>query len=132
MPLASKPKLILASRPGTANELSDSATSAHAAWPSAWTFSVVPSPVIGALAMLLFGLVAVSGLRLILREGLGQREGMIVALSLGIGIGLPTQPGILASLPGWLHALLESGISSGGLAALVLNALWPAPPPENL
>lgn len=87
--------------------------------------SVVPSPVIGALAMMLFGLVAVSGLRLILSEGLGQREGMIVALALGIGIGLPTQPGILASLPGWLHALLESGISSGGLTALLLNMLWP-------
>jgi xanthine/uracil permease len=87
--------------------------------------SVVPPPVIGALAMLLFGLVAVSGLRLILSEGLGQREGMIVALSLGIGIGLPTQPALLASLPGWLHALLESGISSGGITALVLTALWP-------
>jgi uracil-xanthine permease len=87
--------------------------------------SVVPSPVIGGLAMMLFGLVAVSGLRLILSEGLGQREGMIVALALGVGIGLPTQPGILASLPGWLHALLESGIASGGVTALLLNALWP-------
>lgn len=86
--------------------------------------SVVPPPVIGALAMLLFGLVAVSGLRLILSDGLGQREGLIVALSLGVGLGLPTQPGLLAGLPGWLHALLESGISSGGLTALLLSILW--------
>jgi xanthine/uracil permease len=47
-----------------------------------------------------------------------------VALALGVGLGLPTQPALLASLPAWLHALLESGISSGGLTALVLNVLW--------
>lgn len=89
--------------------------------------SVVPPPVIGALALMLFGLVAVSGLRLILSEGLGQREGMIVALALGVGLGLPTQPGLLASFPSWLHALLESGIASGGITALLLNALWRRP-----
>lgn len=89
--------------------------------------SVVPPPVIGALAMLLFGLVAVSGLRLILSEGLGQREGLIVALSLGVGLGLPTQPGLLADLPAVVRALLESGISAGGLTALALNILWRAP-----
>ncbi len=91
--------------------------------------SVVPPPVIGALAMMLFGLVAVSGLRLILSEGLGQLEGMIVALSLGVGLGLPTQPILLASLPDWLHALLESGISAGGLTALLLTLLWRAKSP---
>jgi xanthine permease XanP len=86
--------------------------------------SVVPPPVIGALAMMLFGLVAVSGLRLIQSEGLGQREGLIVALSLGVGLGLPTQPGLLAGLPAALRALGESGISAGGVTALVLAALW--------
>jgi len=86
--------------------------------------SVVPPPVIGALAMMLFGLVAVSGLRLILSEGLGQREGLIVALSLGIGLGLPSQPGLLADLPGFVRALFESSISAGGLTALVLSMLW--------
>jgi xanthine permease XanP len=87
--------------------------------------SVVPPPVIGALAMMLFGLVAVSGLRLILSEGLGQREGLIVALSLGVGLGLPTQPGLLAGLPAVFRALMESGISAGGLTALLLTLAWP-------
>ena len=90
--------------------------------------SIVPPPVIGALAMMLFGLVAVSGLRLILSEGLGQREGLIVALSLGIGLGLPTQPGLLAGLPAVVQSLLESSISAGGLTALVLSVLWRRPP----
>jgi xanthine permease XanP len=93
--------------------------------------TVLPPPVLGGLALLMFGLVAVAGVRLLVSAGLGQREGVIVALSLGIGLGLPTQPALLASLPGWLHALLESGISAGGLTALLLNLLWRAPRTEE-
>ncbi|MEI6107708.1 MAG: solute carrier family 23 protein [Opitutae bacterium] len=89
--------------------------------------TVMPPAVLGGLALMMFGLVAVAGVRLLLSAGLGQREGVIVALSLGLGLGLPTQPGLLASLPGWLHALLESSISAGGLTALLLTLLWPAP-----
>jgi xanthine permease XanP len=89
--------------------------------------TAMPPPVLGGLALLMFGLVAVSGLRILFTAGLGQREGIIVALSLGIGLGLPTQPTVLASLPPTLHALFESGISAGGLTALFLNLIWPAP-----
>jgi xanthine permease XanP len=89
--------------------------------------SVIPPPVLGALALLLFGLVAVSGLRLIASEPIGQREAVIVALALGIGLGLPTQPALLHDLPAALRTLLESGISAGGLTALLLNAVWAAP-----
>jgi len=73
---------------------------------------------------MMFGLVAVAGVRLLVSAGLGQREGVIVTLSLGMGLGLPTQPALLASLAGWLHSLVESGISAVGLTALLLNLLW--------
>lgn len=86
--------------------------------------TVMPPPVLGALALLLFGLVATSGLRLLMSAGLGQREGVIVALALGVGLGLPTQPTLLADLPLALRSLLESGISAGGLTALGLNLGW--------
>jgi uracil-xanthine permease len=89
--------------------------------------TAMPPPVLGGLAVLMFGLVAVSGLRILFSVGLGQREGVIVALSLGVGLGLPTQPALLASLPPFAHALLESGISAGGLTALFLSLLWPIP-----
>ena len=87
--------------------------------------TVLPPPVLGGLALLLFGLVAVSGLRLIASAGLGQRAGVIVAISLGVGLGLPTQPGLVASFPAVVRSLLESGISAGGLTALFLNVAWP-------
>ncbi|HWA85772.1 MAG TPA: solute carrier family 23 protein [Opitutus sp.] len=88
--------------------------------------TAMPPPVLGGLALLMFGLVAVSGVRLLVNAGLGQREGVIVALALGIGLGLPTQPGLVASFPPFLRSLFESGISAGGLTALIMNLAWPA------
>jgi len=89
--------------------------------------TAMPPPVLGALALLLFGLVAVSGLRLILRGGLGHRDALLIALSLGVGLGAPSQPRLFAALPPALRALLESGIAAGGVTALVLNLVLPRP-----
>jgi uracil-xanthine permease len=98
--------------------------------PVARLITVLPPQVIGALAVLLFGLVAVSGLRLILSSGLGQREAIIVALSLGVGLGLPTQQGLLAGLPEVVKTFLDSSIPAGGLTALLLSAVWRGPQKE--
>lgn len=85
----------------------------------------IPPAVIGALALVLFGLVAVSGLRLLAAAGLTQRNCLVVALSLAIGLGLPSQPEWLKALPAFCRAVFESGIAGGGLAALVLNLVLP-------
>jgi xanthine permease XanP len=87
--------------------------------------TAMPPPVLGGMALLLFGLVAVAGLRLILSVGLDHRNSLIVAVSLGIGLGAPTQPHWLESMPGLVKTLLESGVSAGGIAALVMNAVLP-------
>lgn len=86
----------------------------------------IPPAVIGALALVLFGLVAVSGLRLIAAAGLTQRNCLVVALSLAVGLGLSSQPEWLKALPAVVRAVFESGIAGGGLAALALNLLLPA------
>ena len=80
---------------------------------------------LGALALLLFGLVAVSGLRLILRARITHRDALLIALSLAIGLGAPSQPQMFAGLPSAMRALLESGIAAGGMTALLLNAAIP-------
>jgi xanthine permease XanP len=87
--------------------------------------TAMPAPVLGGMAILLFGLVSVSGLRLILRGGLGHREGLIVALSLGIGLGAAPQPAWVHSLPSIFQTFLESSVSAGGLTALLLNVILP-------
>jgi NCS2 family nucleobase:cation symporter-2/xanthine permease XanP len=87
--------------------------------------SAMPPAVLGGLALLLFGLVSVAGLRLISHAGLSHRNGLVIAISLGIGIGAPTSAQWLETLPAFLHTLLESGISAGGVTALLLNFLLP-------
>jgi xanthine permease XanP len=83
--------------------------------------TAMPPPVLGALALLLFGLVAVSGLRLIVRTGVTHRDALLIAVSLGVGLGAPSQPHLFAGLPSALRAVMESGIAAGGLTALLLN-----------
>ncbi len=90
--------------------------------------AAIPPAVIGALALVLFGLVAASGLRLLAAVGLTQRTCLIVALSLAAGLGLPTQPEWLKTLPDFLRSVFESGIAGGGLVALSLNLLLPGSP----
>jgi uracil-xanthine permease len=89
--------------------------------------TAMPPPVLGALALMLFGLVAVSGLRLLLRTGLTHRDALLVALSLGVGLGAPSQPRLFAALPAAFRALFESGIAAGGVTALLLNLVMPKP-----
>jgi xanthine permease XanP len=86
--------------------------------------------VLGGMATLLFGLVSVSGLRLIMKNGLGHREGLIVALSLGVGLGAASQPEWVHGLPGVFQTFLESSVSAGGLTALLLNVVLPAAKPR--
>lgn len=94
---------------------------------SRWV-TAMPPAVLGGMAVLLFGMVSVSGLRLIQSRGLTHRDALVVAVSLGIGLGAPSQPEWLATLPGWLRPLLESGISAGGMTALILNLALPEIP----
>jgi xanthine permease XanP len=87
--------------------------------------TAMPPAVLGGMALLLFGLVSVSGLRLIVGTYLSHRDGLIVALALGVGLGAPSQTEWLAHLPGFFRGLLDSGVSAGGITAIALNLLLP-------
>ena len=91
-----------------------------------WLASV-PPPVIGGLTIVLFGMIAAAGIRILTRAGMGQREVLIVAIALGLGLGVDLHPEALAPLPEPLRLIFSSGISTGGLAALLFNVLLPAP-----
>lgn len=87
--------------------------------------TAMPPAVLGGMALLLFGLVSVSGLRLIVGNHLTHRDGLVVALALAVGLGAPSQTEWLAQMPGFFRGLLDSGVSAGGITAIVLNLLLP-------
>lgn len=94
---------------------------------AAW-ISALPGPVLGGLALMLFGMVAAAGLRLIASAGLDARNMTLVGVSLGVGLGLAAAPEITASFPRLLRSLFESPITGGGLTALFLGLVLPRSP----
>lgn len=83
--------------------------------------SVMPQPVLGGAGVIMFGLVAAQGIKTLATVHLGDRELLIVSVAFALGIGVTVRPDILSSLPSALQMIFSSGISTGTLAALILN-----------
>ncbi|KFB98763.1 putative purine permease [Trabulsiella guamensis ATCC 49490] len=88
-------------------------------------FTTIPSPVLGGAMTLMFSMIAIAGIRIIISNGLRRRETLIVATSLGLGLGVSYDPAIFQVLPPSLYVLVENPICAGGLTAIALNLLIP-------
>ena len=89
-------------------------------------FSVMPQSVLGGAAVIMFSMILVSGLQSLLREGLDSRNGLIVAVSIGLGIGIGEMPEILRHLPEWVTQVFgNNSIIMTFVIATVLNLILP-------
>ncbi|MEU5212491.1 nucleobase:cation symporter-2 family protein [Streptomyces sp. NPDC020742] len=87
--------------------------------------SLVPMPVLGGAGIVLFGSIAVSGIRTLSEAGLDDSSNIIlVAVSLGAGIIPLAAPTFYAAFPAWAQTVLGSGISAGALTAVLLNLFF--------
>ncbi|MGF1428062.1 nucleobase:cation symporter-2 family protein [Kitasatospora sp. LaBMicrA B282] len=87
--------------------------------------SLVPQPVLGGAGIVLFGSVAVAGLRTLSKADLSAgSNALIVAASLAFGIFPIAYPGFYHAFPQQVATVLSSGISAGCLSAIVLNLLF--------
>ncbi|HEF4736073.1 uracil-xanthine permease family protein [Burkholderia multivorans] len=91
----------------------------------AGALQAVPEPVLGGAAMVMFGAVAASGINILAGIQLDRRALLIIAVSLALGLGVSQVPDILNSLPHALKNVLESGVATGGICALVMNWFLP-------
>jgi xanthine permease XanP len=92
----------------------------------AGVFRIMPEPVLGGATILMFGTVAVAGIRILATQHLGSREILIVAVSLGIGLGVTMVPDILKNIaPPEIKNVFSSGITAGGLTAILLSLVLP-------
>ncbi len=85
----------------------------------------LPPAALGGATLIMFGMVAASGIRILARVPLNRRNAIILAISLGLGLGVTFVPEILDALPALVKSALSSGIAIGGLSALVLNIVLP-------
>ncbi|MFJ8079827.1 nucleobase:cation symporter-2 family protein [Streptomyces sp. NPDC096205] len=87
--------------------------------------SLVPMPVLGGAGIVLFGSIAVSGIRTLSEAGLDDSSNIIlVAVALGAGIIPLAAPTFYADFPAWAQTVLGSGISAGALVAVSLNLFF--------
>lgn len=89
-------------------------------------FSTIPYAVLGGAVLVMFSMVASAGIQVIGSEVLNRRAMLIVAVSLGLGIGFSFAPEeVTAAFPADIALLLSSGIVPAMLTAVVLNAVLP-------
>lgn len=91
-------------------------------------FQVIPQSVLGGATLVMFGSIAVAGLNIVASSGLDRRTAVIVAVSLGLGLGVVYSPDIFADKPALIKNVFSSGISTGGLTAILLNIILPGRP----
>ncbi len=90
--------------------------------------AIMPAPVLGGATLLMFGTVASSGIRIIASQHLDRRGLLVLAISLGTGLGVSFEPMIVKALPLWLQGVMNSGIIAGGLTAIIVNWVLPGDP----
>jgi xanthine permease XanP len=92
----------------------------------AGVLQAVPEPVLGGAAMVMFGAVAAAGINILASVTLDRRALLIIAVSLALGLGVSQVPEFLAHMPAALRNVLESGVATGGICAVLMNWFLPA------
>lgn len=84
----------------------------------------VPTPVLGGCAIVMFGMTTVAGIQELSRVRFeGTRNGLVVAVSVSIGVLPMSMPALFEHVSGPLKLVLESGIFLAAVSAIVLNLL---------
>ncbi|BBI33328.1 nucleobase:cation symporter-2 family protein [Cohnella abietis] len=86
--------------------------------------TIIPSAVLGGAMIVMFGSVAASGVSIL--SGVDLQKGsnlIIVACSIAVGLGSATVPEMFDQLPNFAKMILQNGIVSGSITAILLNIL---------
>lgn len=86
-------------------------------------FSLMPEPVLGGATLLMFGTVAAAGIRIIAAQKIDRKATLVIALSFSLGFSVVLVPDILCKLPETARNIFSSGITTGGLTAILSNML---------
>lgn len=86
-------------------------------------FSLMPEPVLGGATLLMFGTVAAAGIRIIAAQKIDRKAILVMALSFSLGLSVELVPDILSQMPDSVKGVFASGITTGGLAAILSNAI---------
>ena len=80
----------------------------------------IPDPVVGGYIIVLIAILFVLGVEMVAQDGIDHRKATIIGVSFWIGSGFQSG-GIPSEYFGWAGSLLENGMTSGGLTAILLS-----------
>ena len=83
----------------------------------------VPGSVVAAYMTVFLAMLFVLGMKMVVRDGLDYRKGIIVGVSFWVGVGFQNQAIFAHQLGEWWGTLLGNGMTSGGLTAIALTAV---------
>jgi xanthine permease len=87
--------------------------------------TIIPSAVLGGAMVAMFGMVVAYGIKMLGRVEFNSQENLlIVACSVGMGMGVTVVPDMFSQLPGSLQILTSNGIVAGSLTAIILNIVF--------
>lgn len=89
-------------------------------------FATLPEAVLGGCTIMMFGTIVVSGIQMITRCGFNQRNTIIVALSLSVGIGFTEVPEIFTIFPQMVQQVFANNcVAIVFVVAIILNLVLP-------
>lgn len=91
----------------------------------ATVIAVMPPAVIGGAAVVMFGMVFATGVKLISDAALDRHDLLVIAVSVGLGQGFAMSDGLVAHLPTLLGDLLASGLVPAVFLSVAMNLMRP-------
>ena len=88
-------------------------------------FLLVPKPVLGGATVVLFGSIAVAGIRILASEPIDHRKVYIMAVSFGLGLGVTLVPQSMQQMPDIIQKVFATPITLSGLSAILLSLVIP-------
>lgn len=90
----------------------------------AYLVAAVPQPVLGGAGLVMFGMVAATGIRILSEVDFhDERNLFIVASSIGLGMIPTLAPHFFDKLPAWAAPVMNSGVVIGTIIGVALNRL---------
>ncbi|MCY3918388.1 MAG: hypothetical protein OXG38_01100, partial [Chloroflexi bacterium] len=81
----------------------------------------IPDPVFAGYLVILLAMLFAIGMKIVLQEGLGYREGLIVGIAFLAGVGLQYGMIFPEQVSGFAGGLFANGMNAGGFAAILMT-----------
>ncbi len=85
----------------------------------------IPKSVLGGATLVMFATIAVGGIKILASEPIDRRKSLIIATSLGAGLGVLMVPDVLGGLPDMIKNTLSSSVTMAGFTAIIMSLVLP-------